>query len=54
MSNIISSMVILDITMSPWTPKIKRRQLSLVLLGRSPTVACLLGYAMHPLLFNIA
>jgi hypothetical protein len=47
-STTIFWMVILDITRSLWTLKIKRRRLSLVRLGRSPT----LGYAMHPLLFS--
>jgi len=54
MSTIVSWMVILDITKSLWTSKIRRRRLSLVLIGRSPTVACPVGYAMHPLLFSSA
>jgi hypothetical protein len=45
-------MVILDITMSLWTLKTKRRRPSLVRSGRSPTDACPLAYAMHPLLFS--
>jgi hypothetical protein len=46
--------VIQDITRSQWTPKTKRRLPLHVLLGHSPTVACLLGYAMHLLLFSSA
>ena len=38
----------------PVTPKIRRRQHLIVLLGHSPTVACPLGCAMHPLLFSDA
>jgi len=45
-------MVILDITRSLWTLKTKRRRPSLVRSGRSPTDACPLAYAMHPLLFS--
>nr|GFB22429.1 reverse transcriptase domain-containing protein [Tanacetum cinerariifolium] len=32
---------------SPWTPKIKKRPHSHILMERLPTVACLLAYAMH-------
>ena len=52
MSIIIFWMVILGITRSLWTPKIRRRLHSPVLLGRSPTVACPSGYAMHLPLFS--
>jgi hypothetical protein len=45
-------MVILDITRSQWTPKTRRRLLLHVPLGHLPTVACLLGCAMHLLLFS--
>ena len=45
-------MVILDITRSLWNPKIRRRQHLHVLLGHLPTIACLLGCAMHLLLFS--
>jgi len=42
---------ILETTKSLWTMKIRRRRLSPSLFARSPIVACLLGYAMDPLLF---
>jgi hypothetical protein len=35
-----------------WTPKTMRRLHLHVPLGHLPTVACLLGYAMHQLLFS--
>jgi hypothetical protein len=48
----VSWMDILDTTRYLWTPKIRRGRLSPALLAHSPIVACLLGYAMHPLLFS--
>ena len=53
-STIAFWMIILDITRSLWTPKIRRRQCLPVLLGHSLTIACPLGYAMHLLLFSSA
>nr|GEU61280.1 reverse transcriptase domain-containing protein [Tanacetum cinerariifolium] len=39
--------LIYPISNSPWTPKIKKRPHSHVLMERLPTVTCLLAYAMH-------
>nr|GEW82074.1 reverse transcriptase domain-containing protein [Tanacetum cinerariifolium] len=39
--------LIYPISDSPWTPKIKKRPPSRVLMKCLPTVACLLAYAMH-------
>jgi hypothetical protein len=45
-------MVILDITRSQWIPKTRRSPHLHVPLGHLPTVTCLLGCAMHQLLFS--
>nr|GEX63893.1 reverse transcriptase domain-containing protein [Tanacetum cinerariifolium] len=44
---LLDSELIYSISDSPWTPKIKKRPHSCVLMERLPTVACLLAYAMH-------
>nr|GEU92137.1 reverse transcriptase domain-containing protein [Tanacetum cinerariifolium] len=44
---LLDARLIYHISDSPWTPMIKKRPHSRVLTERLPTVACLLGYAMH-------